>query len=347
MAFFFSKERKEQQAKKLEEKRNAFIKENMKYCDWLSAGTKVFLNELESKGFKASWGFEVSPCIMDFSSGIGGKQYDDKYIFDLHDLRSLAFDMDSRQMLYVTCKGGLYNNFIQDGDTIKYEYSLIPFEKISGVKVDVDSTTICETNISDGKVISRSLVGGILGGGVGAIIGGMTASKKAYTQEAKIPQKIVFTIHTSDREHPIISFKFKSYKKWLGDTNIADIMYGLFSDTEQYFSLSNMDQNRTGGSKVDCFYERSQNIPPYDRNKKEEYEPVMDYINRTCHLEYVEKRLDKYAMQIQNIIQQNSIDNKETVRSVDIISEITKLAELKEKGVITEEEFTKLKARVI
>lgn len=49
------KERKEQRAKELEEKRNAFIKENMKYCDWLSAGTKVFLNELEAKGFKASW----------------------------------------------------------------------------------------------------------------------------------------------------------------------------------------------------------------------------------------------------------------------------------------------------
>jgi hypothetical protein len=350
MEFFFLKEwkeRKEQRAKELEEKRNAFIKENMKYCDWLSAGTKVFLNELEAKGFKASWGFEVSPCIGDFLAGIGGKQYDDKYIFDVPDLRGMAFDADSRQMLYVTCKGGLYNNFIQDGDAIKYEYSLIPFEKISGVKVDVDSTTIYETNISNGKVISRSLAGGLLGGGAGAIIGGMTASKNACTQETKIPKKIKFTIHTLDMEYPIISFKFKSDKKWLGDTDIADIMYGLFSDTEQYFSLSISDQNRTGGSKVDCFYDRSQNIPLYDENKEEEYQPIMDYIACTCHLEDVEMRLEKYAMQIQSIIQQNSIDNKNEDKNRDIISEITKLAEMKEKGLITEEEFIKLKAQLI
>lgn len=328
MEFFFLKEwkeRKEQRAKELEEKRNAFIKENMKYCDWLSAGTKVFFNELEAKGFKASWGFEVSPCIGDFLAGIGGKQYDDKYIFDVPDLRGMAFDADSRQMLYVTCKGGLYNNFIQDGDAIKYEYSLIPFEKISGVKVDVDSTTIYETNISNGKVISRSLAGGLLGGGAGAIIGGMTAPKDIYTQE-KIPQKIVFTIHTLDIKYPIISFKFRSDKKWVGDTNIADIMYGLFSDTEQYFALNIDDQNRTGGSKIDCFYERFQNIPPYDGNKEEEFKPIMDYINRTCHLEDVEMRLDKYAMQVQSIIQQNYINNKEDDKNRDIISEITKLA---------------------
>ena len=58
-------------------------------------------------------------------------------------------------------------------------------------------------------------------------------------------------------------------------------------------------------------------------------------------------RLDKYAMQVQSIIQQNYINNKEDDKNRDIISEITKLAEMKEKGLITEEEFIKLKAQLI
>lgn len=64
-------------------------------------------------------------------------------------------------------------------------------------------------------------------------------------------------------------------------------------------------------------------------------------------MEIVLKRINKYAMQIESIIQQCNAENTNRGNSIDIIGELTKLADMKEKGIITEEEFAKLKAKLI
>lgn len=59
------------------------------------------------------------------------------------------------------------------------------------------------------------------------------------------------------------------------------------------------------------------------------------------------KRVNKYVMQIETIIQQCNVENKSNNDvGMDIIAELTKLADMKEKGIITEK-FAKLKAKLI
>ena len=52
-------------------------------------------------------------------------------------------------------------------------------------------------------------------------------------------------------------------------------------------------------------------------------------------------------MQIESIIQQCNAENTDRENNINIIAELTKLADMKEKGIITEEEFAKLKAKLI
>lgn len=76
--------------------------------------------------------------------------------------------------------------------------------------------------------------------------------------------------------------------------------------------------------------------------------PIYDYIAPSSNLDTVLKRVNKYAMQIESIIQQCNTENQSNdIVEIDTISELAKLAELKEKGIITEEEFVKLKAKLI
>ena len=60
------------------------------------------------------------------------------------------------------------------------------------------------------------------------------------------------------------------------------------------------------------------------------------------------KRINKYVMQIESIIRQCNAENQSsTDGNVDVVAELSKLADMKEKGIITEEEFIKLKAKLI
>lgn len=61
------------------------------------------------------------------------------------------------------------------------------------------------------------------------------------------------------------------------------------------------------------------------------------------------KRVNKYAMKIESIIQQcnKELSKEENKDQVDVIDQISKLADMKEKGIITDEEFGKLKSKLI
>jgi hypothetical protein len=75
----------------------------------------------------------------------------------------------------------------------------------------------------------------------------------------------------------------------------------------------------------------------------------MDYIEKTNELEIILKRVKKYAMNIESVIQKCNSEKKKVSdkRDDDLIDKLGKLAVLKERGVITDEEFTKLKSKLM
>lgn len=369
MGFFFSKESREQrvrekelerqreyerkeQLKREEEERKEKIEQQKKaFCIWYSEETQSFIKELQEKNFNPTWGFEVEPD-NNTQQGIGGKQYGDIYIFDIPEIEGLAFDTNTKQMLYYTCPSGYYDTYNKPNTHLEYKYVLISFNNIFKATVEVNSQTTVSTVTSKENIIGRSIVGGILAGDAGAIIGGTTGKENSVSKSEILPKKIVFTIQTTNVEYPIIAFEFnKPY--WgmgavSGDKDIADTMWGIFSGQKELADVFEWEQKRNCNTYIDRYYHRVHGAPEHDENNEKEYQPILDYIMPFSNLEIVLKRVNRYAMQIESIIQQCHAEKQSNNNAgIDIIAELTKLADMKEKGIITEEEFAKLKAKLI
>ena len=369
MAFFFSKEAREERARekelerqreyerkeqlrKEEEERKAKLEQQKKeYCIWYTKETQAFINELKGKSFNPTWGFEVEPD-NNTQQGVGGKQHGSIFVFDIPEIEGLAFDTKSKQMLYYTCPTGYYDTYNKPNTHLEYKYVLIPFNNIFKATVEVNSQTTVSTITSKQNVVGRSIVGGLLAGEAGAIIGGTTGKESSVSKSQVLPKKIVFNIQTTHPEYPIISFEFeKPY--WgtgevSGNRNIADTMWGIFSGEKELAYVYDWEQKRNCNTYTDRNYHRVHGAPEHDGNNKKEYQPILDYIMPFSNLEIVLKRINKYVMQIESIIQQCNAENQSsTDGNVDVVAELSKLADMKEKGIITEEEFIKLKAKLI
>lgn len=358
MGFFFSKENREQRAKEREqlrkekeERKERVEQEKKEYCLWYTKETQRFINELKEKNFNPTWGFEVEPYFDTFR-GMGGKPYGDVLIFDIPDIEGLAFDMDTKQMLYYTCPTGYYDTYNNPNTKLDYNYILIPFDNVFKATVEVNSQMTVSTVTSKKNMIGRSIVGGLLAGDAGAVIGGTTGKENLVSESKVLPERIVFSVQTTNPEYPVITFEFRKpyweLRETAGDKNIADTMWGIFSGHKELAYVREREQKRRCNTYTDRLYHRLHGTPEYDENNEKEYERICDYIRPASNLDIVLKRVIKYAMQIESIIQQCNTENQlNNDVNIDIVAELTKLADMKEKGIITEEEFAKIKAKLL
>lgn len=103
---------------------------------------------------------------------------------------------------------------------------IIPFSKIVSYEIvlpnedykPVHSSTIQVTQTDTGNMVKRAVIGGILGGGVGAVIGGATAKTKTSTEEniyASIINQPLYELHIKfdDIITPVIKINFDTNKK--------------------------------------------------------------------------------------------------------------------------------------
>lgn len=362
MAFYLSKEQREKRAsekeiakqEELQRKRkqeefqkkreqeflDKYQKERNEYCEWLTEKTNQFKNELSQINFRASMGFEVED-VINLHYGIGSKQIADVTVFDIPKLSGIAFDFISKQMIYFKCKGQYYENYNNYKQPI-YEYIVIEFGEIFNVKIDINNVTTYDT-VSNKDILKRSIAGGLLAGGAGAIIGGTTAQPKNTSET--LPEKIVFTIQTNNEKAKVIQFEFgKDYynpnSKVLSDKEITDTMISIFSNQTTYCKFRDEKTKRKCDTNIDYIYERIY-IEPADFDEEFFYEK-----EKIGNLEIISKRLNKYAMQIESIIHQNS-NGKDNEPINSIADEIAKLVSLKESGVLNDEEFNTLKAKII
>jgi len=326
---------------------NSPIPDNsQEYCNWFTKYTKAFVDGLKNNGFNPSWGFETF-ITTDYLTGADGKKCGYKYIFDVQPLKALAFDMESKQIVYITCNGENYDKFEKQLEP-HYKCTLIPFNEIFNAKVEIDSQPVFVTTANTSDIFKRSVVGGILAGDTGSVIGGITAGKNIKTKESI--NSVAFYIQTLNEDHPIISFEFDYKKAGLSDRCIQDIMYSMFSDKNELFEYYKRTQDRTNGTTTDYVYYRKLNIYNYDGNNPDEYRPILDYIEKTNNFDYIKKRFNKYVMQIEAIITQCNSENtnqQHQNNNHSIVDELQKLSELKSNGFITDMEFENLKTKLL
>ena len=359
MAFFFSQESREQRAREKEleqqrkrEKEERLLKESKEYCIWYSNETRRFIDELKTKNFNPSWGFEVEP-ERDILQGTGGIICGKKYVFDIPKVEGIAFDNVSKQLLYFTCSTGYYEKYKDSNTHLKYDYVLIPFKDIFKATVEVDSETTISTVSSKQGVVGRSIVGGLLAGEVGAIIGGTTSKENSISKTEVIPKKIAFNIQTIHPKYPIISFEFEKApwesKASEGNKSISDIMYDIFSGEKELASVLIFNLERKCDTDTDLRYGRIHGWVDYQKIRDDMNSSYYkEYSSKTSDLEKILLRINRYVMQIESIIQQCNVENNnDSETGMDIVGELTKLADLKAKGIITEEEFSRLKAKLI
>jgi len=95
----------------------------------------------------------------------------------------------------------------------------LPFSKITDYEIIKDGETITKKKHSTGSTVGRALLGGLLAGGVGAIVGGATSKSVSHTSD--ITKKLSLKIHTNTLAKPSYTITF--FENALGiDTKIIE-----------------------------------------------------------------------------------------------------------------------------
>jgi hypothetical protein len=89
-------------------------------------------------------------------------------------------------------------------DTFKFD-DIVSFEVFDNSKT-IYSGSVSTTKTKTGSMVGRAVVGGVLFGGVGAVVGGATAGKKAITegQTARISHYYTVVITINSLSNPIV-----------------------------------------------------------------------------------------------------------------------------------------------
>jgi len=95
-----------------------------------------------------------------------------------------------------------------------YQTKIYDYKDIiqSELEVDGETKTITTQSVSTNGMIGRAIVGGVLTGGVGAIIGGVTASRKSKSKEISKTKSINLKITVNDTSNPIYRIEFLDYE---------------------------------------------------------------------------------------------------------------------------------------
>lgn len=93
-------------------------------------------------------------------------------------------------------------------NTNKYHFNKIIDFKVSDNETIIYSPTISKTTRNTGSMIGRAVVGGVLTGGIGAIVGGATAKKQTVTEESSSTiehnYKVIVTVNNISHSNEIL-----------------------------------------------------------------------------------------------------------------------------------------------
>ena len=113
--------------------------------------------------------------------------------------RSVAVDESRRIICFLNSFGS------------PFQHRLYPIRDILDASVVEDGAVITQTKASRSSQIGRALVGGVLLGGVGAVIGGLSA--KTVSTSEHLANSIEVVIRVNDTQNPVWSIPFLSVQQ--------------------------------------------------------------------------------------------------------------------------------------
>lgn len=162
--------------------------------------------------------------------------------------------------------------------------SIIPFNKIIGYEVvnlkdltaPLYTATTTTTTTSTGDVIKRAVIGGVLAGGVGAVIGGATAKSTTkqesnYFDYQKYKPNLELRINTDDILSPLLIIPFDEYNDNANEVaSVLNVIIKRNADTQ--------NQEKSVLFAESLKFEEignSMGIPPYNPYKKSEEDDMV------------------------------------------------------------------------
>lgn len=168
---------------------------------------------------------------------------------------------------------------------------VIGFDQVIDVEYIVNEDTVASKSTLN--TIGRAVVGGVLAGGVGAIVGGLSGKTKTESKISKIAVKVL----------------------------IRDIDFPALNIT--YFDCKTLPDRKP--------------VAPDSINCQNEIMMAQNFVNTISVIIEEGKRMEIPKTQEQQILPEN----------ISVADEIKKLANLRDEGILTQEEFEKQKASLL
>lgn len=140
-------------------------------------------------------------------------------------LHLIAISEETEEVAIIEHKFDVKNN------QSDFDLYVLDFEEVMEIGIVEDESSI--TSTSRGSQLGGAIVGGLLAGGVGAIIGGLSASSTTNTKVKKIQLKIV----VDDFDNPVYFINFlnevypisKNDEKYINAMEQVNRWYGIMS----------------------------------------------------------------------------------------------------------------------
>lgn len=153
----------------------------------------------------------------------------DKQYRPLNVMSAIGLNYEKKLIFIANDKGNPKDSWgsMKDYFDYDYEYEFIPFTDLIGVELIQDGSTINHTQ--RGSQITGAVVGGIVAGGVGAVIGGLSGSTKTTENIHEIYLRLV----VNDKMNPVRYVRFFKDKKGMSKRSIEQINKDAF----EWFAL--------------------------------------------------------------------------------------------------------------
>lgn len=146
------------------------------------------------------------------------------------------FETCQRFVLPTYDYGEMHFLFNDDDKVTLFGGKLISYADIESYTIVANNVTVAHTTTKSKGTISRALVGGALAGGVGAVVGAMSAGSKSNTTYNQSTEGFFFQICLKNGESYQCHFRGaglfsdKIPKEWLRLSDKIKIILGMFSD---------------------------------------------------------------------------------------------------------------------
>jgi|GEM_PF-1844260 len=263
--------------------------------------------------------------------------------YKLENFNVLAVDEVNKRVCFLENK--FRKNYKSMFD-VRFEARSFNYKDILASEVIIDGETVTRTSRT--SQLGGALIGGVLTGGVGAIIGGLSGAKTSQEKVRKVQLKLI----VNDIRDPILLIPFldsvasisKKDDKYLKAEKAIQNMHALFV---LLIDIADKDDKaRLNGAYVrDDVVKSNFKADSSPSNVKLESEKHSEAI---VQLVKVLSLIDISADKKEFLVEEKNDENKEEIPNIfSVADEVRKLYELFSDGILTQEEFNSQKKKII